>query len=68
MLAVADSEKKVIFQSVHDTFDVDESSELWGSNEPRRTEIIFIGRGLSAEELTEGLQQCCSDNDHATPE
>ena len=59
ILAGSGSSKKVIFQSVHEVFDVQESSEAWGSDEARKSEVIFIGRGLNADALSAGLQSCC---------
>lgn len=57
ILSTTGCENKTIFQSVHDSFDILESDEPWGQAE-RKTEIIFIGRGLDENELSQGLATC----------
>jgi G3E family GTPase len=48
--------ERFVFQGVHMLFDGRPDRE-WG-NEPRRNQLIFIGRGLDREELTAGFNAC----------
>jgi G3E family GTPase len=56
ILAIAGSDKKYIFQAVHMLFTGEFANE-WGS-EPRRNKMVFIGRNLDRQELTEGFMKC----------
>lgn len=32
--------------------------ELWGKEEKRKSEVVFIGKNLDHEELKKGFQKC----------
>jgi G3E family GTPase len=34
------------------------ADRLWKADEPRRSEIVFIGRELDRQAITEGLRAC----------
>jgi G3E family GTPase len=50
-------EQRFVFQAVHMTVDT-YSGALWRSDEPRASRVVFIGRGLDAQVLTDGLRRC----------
>ncbi|WP_289891392.1 CobW family GTP-binding protein [Virgibacillus pantothenticus] len=50
-------EKRVVFQGVHMLFAGTEGTE-WADNEPRQSEIVFIGKHLDYQELAKGFQYC----------
>jgi G3E family GTPase len=56
VLSVRGYPNRVIFQGVHMLFDV-KADRPWGS-EPRRNALVFIGRNLDREALTEGFRAC----------
>ena len=62
LLRVAGSETKWVVQAVHETYDIVETSLLWdtdhGTGGSGRSKVVFIGRGLDAEELQRGLSLC----------
>lgn len=49
---------KFVFQGVHETVCFGPVSEGWGKNEDRLSQIVFIGRNLDREALTEGFRSC----------
>ncbi len=56
VLSIRGDSRRFIFQGVHMLFDGRPDRE-WGS-EPRHNSLIFIGRNLDREELTEGFKRC----------
>lgn len=48
ILNIHNLNKRVIFQGVHMTF-ATETERLWKENEPRKTEIVIIGRNLDEQ-------------------
>jgi G3E family GTPase len=56
VLSIKDSPKRFVFQGVHMLFD-GRPDRAWGE-EPRRNSLIFIGRDLNRDELTEGFRAC----------
>jgi G3E family GTPase len=56
VFSIAGSDERFVFQGVHMTFD-GRADRPWGE-EPRVNTVVFIGRNLKREELTEGLRAC----------
>jgi G3E family GTPase len=56
ILAMAGSERRFVFQGVHMLFD-GRPDLPWG-DVPRRSQVVFIGKGLDREALREGLTAC----------
>ncbi|WP_368654237.1 GTP-binding protein [Ornithinibacillus sp. 4-3] len=57
ILNIKQLEQKVAFQGVHMLFAGTEE-ELWGKEEKRKSEVVFIGKNLDHEELKKGFQKC----------
>ena len=51
------SERKVIFQGVHQTMGSDLGAK-WAENEARGSKIVFIGQTLPKQIIIDGLEQC----------
>ncbi len=51
------SERKVIFQGVHQTMGSDLGAK-WGAEEKKGSKIVFIGQALPKQIFLEGLEQC----------
>jgi len=49
--------KRVIFQSVQMMFDV-EPERFWQADEPRRTQLVFIGKELDEAAIRAGFGEC----------
>ncbi len=49
---------KFVFQGVHETVCFGPTAEGWADNEDRCSQIVFIGRNLDREALTEGFRSC----------
>lgn len=49
-------EKKLVFHAVHMLFNM-QADKPWG-DEPRRNQLVFIGRNLDRHALNEGFRQC----------
>jgi G3E family GTPase len=56
VLAVRGSDKRLVFQGVHMTFDA-KFDQPWGAA-PRTNLFVFIGRNLDREELVGGFKAC----------
>jgi G3E family GTPase len=56
VLAVRGSDKRLVFQGVHMTFDA-KFDQPWGTA-PRTNVFVFIGRNLNREELVGGFKSC----------
>jgi G3E family GTPase len=56
ILAIAGERERFVFQGVHMLFD-GQPDRPWGDEE-RRSRLVFIGRGLEREALTQGLRAC----------
>jgi G3E family GTPase len=56
VLAVRGSDKRLVFQGVHMTFDA-KFDQPWGGA-PRTNIFVFIGRNLNREELVGGFKSC----------
>jgi G3E family GTPase len=56
VLNIKDNPNRFVFQGVHMLFD-GRPDRPWG-NERRHNSLIFIGRNLNREELTEGFRAC----------
>ena len=48
--------RRIVFQGVHMLFTAQPDKE-WG-NEPRRNQLVFIGRNLNEKEMQEGFNKC----------
>lgn len=57
ILNLAGKNQRVVFQGVHMLMDVKVDRD-WKAGEPRRSEIVFIGRNLDREMLNRGVQAC----------
>ena len=57
ILNIAGQQNRVVFQGVHMLMDF-HMDRAWQVNEPRQSEIVFIGRGLDRQALTEGVNAC----------
>ena len=56
VLSVRGSDKRLVFQGVHMTFDA-KFDQPWGGA-PRTNVFVFIGRNLNREELVSGFKAC----------
>ncbi len=56
VLAIAGEPNRFVFQGVHMLFD-GQVDRPWG-DEPRRSTMIFIGRALDRDAITEGFRAC----------
>jgi len=57
VLAMKGTERKVIFQGVHQLVGSDLGPE-WGKDEPRQSRMVFIGIDLPRDIFFQGLEQC----------
>jgi G3E family GTPase len=57
VLNMKGTERKVIFQGVHQLMGSDLGPE-WGQDEARQSRMVFIGIELPREILEQGLEQC----------
>ena len=57
VLNMAGTERKVIFQGVHQLMGSD-LGPLWKPDEPRLSKMVFIGIDLPRDILVQGLDQC----------
>ncbi|MFE4105902.1 CobW family GTP-binding protein [Almyronema epifaneia] len=57
ILDVDQAQRRFVFQGVHMTLD-GRPGRPWQVGELRRSELVFIGRHLNAEQLRQGLQSC----------
>jgi G3E family GTPase len=57
LLHVAGEDSRWVLQAVHDLYDVVEGP-AWTAEEVRGSKVVFIGRGLSREVLSQGLEAC----------
>ncbi len=55
-LSIADDPRRFVLQGVHMLLD-SQPENLWGDN-PRKNQLVFIGRNLDEEEITSGFDQC----------
>jgi G3E family GTPase len=54
---IAGENRRVVLQGVHMLMD-SSADRLWKADEPRRSEIVFIGRELDRQAITDGLRAC----------
>ena len=57
VLAMKGTERKVIFQGVHQLMGSDLGPE-WGKGELRQSRMVFIGIDLPRDIFFQGLEQC----------
>jgi G3E family GTPase len=57
VLYMKGTEKKVIFQGVHQLMGSDLGPD-WGANETKMNKMVFIGIDLPRDIFLQGLQQC----------
>jgi len=57
ILSIQGNDNRFVFQGVHMLFDGREDRP-WGSQEPRASDLVFIGRDLDREALTRGFEAC----------
>jgi G3E family GTPase len=58
ILNVQGSTRRFVFQGVHMQFE-GKPDRLWKDDEERRSAIVFIGRNLDRQALTDGFRSCC---------
>lgn len=56
VLSVSGEDRRFVFQGVHMLFD-GRPDRPWG-REPRRNSLVFIGRNLDRQDLTDGFRRC----------
>lgn len=57
IVALVGEARRYVFHGVHMTLD-GRPGKPWRPGEPRRGEVVFIGRNLDAREIAAGLAQC----------
>jgi G3E family GTPase len=57
ILAFKDDDERFVFQGVHMILDGDHQRP-WKNDETRESRIVFIGRNLPRELITEGFESC----------
>ncbi|NKJ45601.1 cobalamin biosynthesis protein CobW [Burkholderia sp. SG-MS1] len=57
IIDIAGSERRFVFQGVHMSVDAD-FDRPWRGDELRDSRLVFIGRGLDADELRESVKHC----------
>merc|ERR1712039_955464 len=57
VLAVKGMKEKFVFQAIHMLF-ANSQQGAWAADEERRCKMVFIGKNLNREELTEGFKKC----------
>ena len=55
-ISYAEESRKIVFQGVHMLFTAEPGSE-WG-NEPRKNQLVFIGRNLDEDALRTEFEKC----------
>jgi G3E family GTPase len=58
IFAVKGMQQKFLFQGVHMIFNREFSKQRWRKDEVRECRMVFIGRNLDKQELTEGIMAC----------
>jgi G3E family GTPase len=59
----AGEDHRLVFQAVHMMVEGD-FQRPWGEDEPRRSQMVFIGRHLNRAELSAGIYACAVTNQH----
>lgn len=59
-LNLAQEARRAILQGVYELYTVS-YGDAWGADEPRQTELVFIGRDLDPAMLSRGLEACRAD-------
>jgi len=62
VLAIAESDKKFVYQAVHMIFDGNFDEE-WAPDEERNSKLVFIGKNLDKDELKAKFEACRFDTD-----
>ncbi|MDQ0273579.1 CobW family GTP-binding protein [Cytobacillus purgationiresistens] len=57
VLYIKHMNRKVVFQGVHMLF-AGTKGDVWKKREPRKSEVVFIGKNLDHQELEEGFKNC----------
>merc|ERR1712039_248877 len=57
VLAVKGMKEKFVFQAIHMLF-ANSQQGAWAADEERRCKMVFIGKNLNRDELTEGFKKC----------
>ncbi len=60
ILSIQGMEERVVFQGVHALF-AGQVDRKWRDDEPRVTEIVFIGKGLNKEWFVEHMKDCIGE-------
>ena len=55
-ISIAGEEERFVFQGVHMLFD-GQPNKPWG-DDPRRNQLVFIGRNLDEQEMKQGFESC----------
>eukprot|EP00310_Coccolithus_braarudii_P023490 CAMPEP_0183338848 /NCGR_PEP_ID=MMETSP0164_2-20130417/5993_1 /TAXON_ID=221442 /ORGANISM="Coccolithus pelagicus ssp braarudi, Strain PLY182g" /LENGTH=412 /DNA_ID=CAMNT_0025508761 /DNA_START=37 /DNA_END=1275 /DNA_ORIENTATION=- len=62
VLAIAESDKKFVYQAVHMIFDGNFDEE-WAPDEERNSKLVFIGKNLDKDELKAKFESCRFEKD-----
>ena len=57
VLSIRGQNRRFVFQGIHMMFG-GEPDRAWAAREPRRNQLVFIGRNLDREALTQGFMSC----------
>ena len=57
ILSFKDEDRRFVFQGVHMILDGDHQRP-WKEDEKRQSRIVFIGRNLPEQMITEGFESC----------
>ncbi|MGJ3251203.1 MAG: CobW family GTP-binding protein [Elainellaceae cyanobacterium] len=60
ILDVDNAQRRFVFQGVHMTLE-GRPGKPWQPGEPRRSELVFIGRNLNEEALRDGFRNCLAE-------
>jgi G3E family GTPase len=63
VFAVKGRQQKFLFQGVHMIFNREFSQKCWQKDEVRECRMVFIGRNLDKQELTDGIMACKVEGD-----
>ena len=55
-ISIVDEPERFVFQGVHMLFD-GQPNKPWG-DDPRRNQLVFIGRNLDEQEMRQGFESC----------
>ncbi len=60
IVSLAGADRRLVFQGVHMMMDT-EMDRVWREDETRDSRLVFIGRNLDRDDLSQGLHHCGAD-------